>query len=165
MTTTRPDLPSAQTELKPLALTIARTIQATPVHLGSPEGTADLTAALTVAVAAYMGRELGPAPRVLGEIVAERTRQDVRWGEQNHPDGTAITGDDERAASARHTCQSMAARGEVTWRDILWEEVAEALAESDPARLRAELIQVAAVAAAWVEAIDRRPPAEPAPAT
>jgi hypothetical protein len=34
--------------------------------------------------------------------------------------------------------------------------VAEALAEDDPTLLRAELIQVAAVAVAWVEAIDRR---------
>lgn len=30
------------------------------------------------------------------------------------------------------------------------------MAEKDPVNLRAELIQVAAVAVAWVEAIDRR---------
>ena len=45
--------------------------------------------------------------------------------------------------------------GEGTWADILREEYFEALAETDPARLRVELIQVAAVAVAWVEAIDR----------
>ena len=35
------------------------------------------------------------------------------------------------------------------------EEVAEAFEEHDPARLRSELVQVAAVAVAWVEKIDR----------
>lgn len=39
---------------------------------------------------------------------------------------------------------------------MLLEEVAEAFAESDDARLRAELVQVAAVAQAWIESIDRR---------
>lgn len=42
------------------------------------------------------------------------------------------------------------------WRTILAEEVYEAFAETDPARLRHELVQVAAVAAAWVEDIDSR---------
>lgn len=42
------------------------------------------------------------------------------------------------------------------WRHILDEEVAEALAETDPERLRAELVQVAAVAVQWIEALDRR---------
>jgi malonyl CoA-acyl carrier protein transacylase len=44
----------------------------------------------------------------------------------------------------------------VTWEHILTEEHYEAMAEEDPTRLREELIQVAAVAVAWVEAIDRR---------
>jgi hypothetical protein len=40
---------------------------------------------------------------------------------------------------------------------VLNEEVAEAFAESDPAKLRAELLQVAAVCAAWIYDIDTRP--------
>lgn len=36
------------------------------------------------------------------------------------------------------------------------DEFYEAMAERDPAKLRAELLQVSAVAAAWVESIDRR---------
>ena len=107
---------------------------------------------------------------VLQEVHEERSRQNVKWGEQNHPNGTgphsiplkAIEGgyatpyanqlaDLATAATDRH-----AADGRVTWSDILLEEVFEALAESDPARLRTELIQVAAVATQWVEAIDRR---------
>jgi hypothetical protein len=94
--------------------------------------------------------------RVLADIGAERVAQNEKWGEQNHPDGTGITGDDERAANARHVCQAMASIGQGCWRDVLWEEVAEAFAEKDPPALRAELVQVAAVAAAWIEAIDRR---------
>jgi hypothetical protein len=90
----------------------------------------------------------------------ERARQDAKWGEQNHPNGT---GDEpgsrlraKQADHAREVCQKHAADGTVTWLDILREELAEAFAESDPVNLRSELIQVAAVAVAWVEAIDRR---------
>ncbi|MFG2400735.1 NUDIX hydrolase [Streptomyces lydicus] len=154
--TTRPEIATAQTELQPLARTIARTLQATPLNLGSPEGIADLTAALTVAIAAYMGRELGPAPGVLGEIVAERARQDARWGVQNRPNGTGTARQQVAAGVARARCQAAAERGEVTWHLISAEEHAEAMAESDPAKLRTELIQDIAVKVAWVQAIDRR---------
>lgn len=107
---------------------------------------------------------------VLEEIAAERAAQDARWGEQNHPDGTGTNWVDqirpafgwsgpeaEHAAElARNDCQRAARRGEATWLRILREKMVEAYAETDPAKLRAELIQVAAVAAAWAEAIDRR---------
>ena len=96
--------------------------------------------------------------RVLADIGAERVAQNEKWGEQNHPDGTALTGDSERAENARSICQAAALNGYTTWRHVLAEEVSEAFAESDPAALRAELIQVAAVACAWAEAIDRRTP-------
>jgi hypothetical protein len=94
-------------------------------------------------------------PAVLTEIAAERRRQDDRWGEQNHPDGTGIWYAD-RAAAERTRTNNAAADGTLTFRHVLAEEVAEAFAEDDPAKLRAELVQVAAVAAAWIEAIDRR---------
>lgn len=100
------------------------------------------------------------APRstlVLSEVAAERARQDAKWGEQNHPDGTedgAFFA--ERARLRKQLCQEHAAAGTVTWRHILDEEVHEAYTETDPAQLREELIQVAAVAVAWGEAIDRR---------
>lgn len=93
---------------------------------------------------------------VVGEVVAERDRQDAKWGEQNHPDGTGRTIHGWLAESARRTCQAASQQGVVTWGHILAEEFCEAMAESDPAKLRAELIQVSAVAVAWVEAIDRR---------
>lgn len=112
-----------------------------------------------------------PTSRVLYEVARERSRQDAQWGEQNHPDGTgprqpisigiAYMGD--VAAQMRRAANAAAGKvpglehhGPLTWRHILLEEVFEALAEDDPVKLRAELIQVAAVAVAQVEAIDRR---------
>lgn len=46
--------------------------------------------------------------------------------------------------------------GTVTWWHILREEVFEAAAEDDPAKLRAELIQVAAVALKMIDALDHQ---------
>lgn len=112
-----------------------------------------------------------PIP-ALGDVHAERLRQDEKWGEQNHPDGTGPRSrplHDWGISSARaetlatlftDATDAAAKRGEVTWRHILLEEVFEALAEADPAKLRTELIQVAAVATQWAEAIDRREDAQ-----
>lgn len=102
--------------------------------------------------------------RVLGEVADERTRQDAKWGEQNRPDGTGpstpwplFVGDGTAAANrARELVVRRAMDGHVTFRDILTQEVAGAYAQSDPAKLRGELIRIAAVACAWAEAIDRR---------
>ncbi|MFI6979949.1 hypothetical protein ACIBSV_15340 [Embleya sp. NPDC050154] len=103
-----------------------------------------------------VGRTCGFAA-VSAEIDAERAAQDAKFGEQNWPDGTG--GPVMRFEADRHrdACQHLAAHGGPDWRSILLEEVYEALAEDETARLRAELVQVAAVAAAWIEAIDRRP--------
>ncbi|EGJ77721.1 putative NUDIX hydrolase [Streptomyces sp. Tu6071] len=152
--TTRPafDL----TPLHDLTKAIATAIAETPVRLGSPEGAADLAAAVAVRAAAYAGSVLPTSGRVLGEIAAERAAQDARWGEQAHPDGTGGPVMRARATEARAACQYLADNGGPDWRSILLEEVYEALAEEEPARLRAELVQVAAVATAWIEAIDRR---------
>lgn len=98
---------------------------------------------------------VAPGNAVLDEIRVERERQDEKWGEQNHPDGTNLKNDGWRT-HAREQCQRAAAEGRVTWAHILQEEFVEALAEVGPAKLRAELIQVAAVAVAWIEALDRR---------
>lgn len=92
---------------------------------------------------------------VLRYVNAERQHQDVKWGEQNHPDGTHARYT-QLADEARALCDEAATRGEVTWRHILTEEFFEATAETDEEKLRVELIQVAAVAVRWVEAIERR---------
>jgi hypothetical protein len=90
------------------------------------------------------------------QVLEERNRQDAKWGEQNHPDGTGIPSMVAAAERARRVTDHNAHWDKLTWADILREEFYEALAESDPGKLRTELIQVAAVAQAWVEAIDRR---------
>lgn len=94
--------------------------------------------------------------RVLQEVLAERIRQDERWGVQNHRDGTGSQEQQQASEVARRWSQDSFGSGYGTWPDVLAEEVTEANAERDPARLRAELIQVAAVAVNWIEAIDRR---------
>lgn len=93
---------------------------------------------------------------ILKEIVTERARQDDKFGEQNHTDGTGMPFDRDVADWKRQECDRRHRAGIGTWRDILDEEIAEAYAETDPANLRDELIQVAAVAVAWAECIDRR---------
>ena len=95
---------------------------------------------------------------ILAEIGDERRRQDKHWGlgQLGIPDGTGHEKFKELASSARIECDRATAAMEVTFVHILLEEVMEALAESDEDRLRVELIQVAAVAAKWVQAIDRR---------
>ncbi|WP_433622954.1 hypothetical protein [Nocardia sp. CA-120079] len=106
--------------------------------------------------------------RISAEVLTERANQDARWGEQNHPDGTgpAWARDEfgglggkltatEYADLMRWYCATAAAADRVTFRHILIEEIAEAFAEDDPIALRMELIQVAAVAQAWVAKLDR----------
>lgn len=122
-------------------------------------------------------RRLSDAEAVAADVAAERARQDAKWGEQNHLDGTGRVfrpldtiaaqssyfhatnrfGDAEDLASAAKRATDVAAgHGDVRWADILLEEVFEALAEAEPQRLYDELIQVAAVAQQWAEAIKRR---------
>lgn len=98
---------------------------------------------------------------VLAEVWNERAAQDAIFGQQDLPDGTGIVGDEDRANKARHVCDVMFEKGLGTFRDVFYEEVMEALAESDPVKLRAELIQAVAVGVKWIKAIDRRSSNEP----
>lgn len=99
----------------------------------------------------------GIAP-IMRDIRAERIRQAQLHGDQSHlPDGTGDQLARLTADNRRRECDLAQQEGQLTWRHILAEEAAEAMAEADPARLRAELIQVAAVCVQWVQAIDGRP--------
>lgn len=110
---------------------------------------------------------------VLEEVRAERHRQDTKWGQQNPPDLDPVLVE-RRVPPARHAekygiptaavarlhTETAMKDGRLTWGHILTEEhaeVIEAAAENELSAMRMELIQVAAVAVAWVEAIDRRP--------
>lgn len=62
------------------------------------------------------------------------------------------------AQEAKSWTDYMSDIGEVTWHDILTEEVMEAYAEDDPLLVREELVQVAAVAIKMIYAIDNGGP-------
>jgi hypothetical protein len=98
----------------------------------------------------------GPVPGLVDNVWQERQRQLAKWGEQHHPDGTGGPEAEFQANWDRAVCEQKAELGTLTWADILKEEASEAFAEDDVAKLRAELVQVAAVAAAWIEDIDSR---------
>lgn len=76
--------------------------------------------------------------RVFEAVIAERARQDRKWGTQNHSDAL--------------------------WLAILSEEFGEAAKEANETHFRgkdtgllvAELVQVIAVCKAWIECIERR---------
>lgn len=89
---------------------------------------------------------------ILGDVIEERRRQVVKWGQQDHPSGDTSPELQELCDRAQVLCKS----SDDTWPRILLEEVLEAFVEPEGPRLRQELIQVAAVAVAWIEAIDRR---------
>lgn len=113
---------------------------------------------------------------IAAEVVNEVTRSIAKHGEQRHlPMGT---GPSTRPLRTRPTIadlnpylpadglayratldtkahsQNEGGDGTITWWHILREEVFEAAAEDDTAKLRAELVQVAAVALKMIDAID-----------
>jgi hypothetical protein len=97
-------------------------------------------------------------PSIMSEVDAEVISQFDQWGEQNHP---LSYGDEFRIAYANAEMVYKAmntARVEtntLTWDGILLEEVYEALGTTDVQQMRAELIQVAAVAVSMADYIDR----------
>lgn len=104
---------------------------------------------------------------VLSDVRAERARQFATHGtNENFLDGTGPDVKwfgDVTASQAEQTLRTNyeayeAEHGVVTFRHLVAEEVAEAFQESNPARLRAELLQVAALAVSWIEKIDARIP-------
>jgi hypothetical protein len=98
-----------------------------------------------------------PGVKAFAEAVdAERQAQIAKFGDQRHPDGTGLPVYEHAARRYRDQADRNAASGVLAWRDVLLEEVYEALAESDPSNLRDELIQIASVCAAWVSDLDRR---------
>lgn len=100
---------------------------------------------------------------IIEAVVAERAAQDFKWGEQNHPDVDTSARSNHsmllRPDLFKRKVDQAATDGLLTWTDILLEELSEAVAEAakeDLVALKEELIQVTAVAVAWIEAIERR---------
>jgi hypothetical protein len=99
--------------------------------------------------------------RIYADIFAERKNQLDKWGEQHRNLGTGSKTWFNRAEKAKIRCDAQELNSQsdnpddkATWLAVLEEEFTEAMAESDYAALRAELIQVAAVAVAIIEDIE-----------
>lgn len=108
---------------------------------------------------------------ILEEIYEERERQEKKFPNQSLP-GYHIPACNNLADDGRYArwrCEGARKEGNLTWTHVLYEEVCEAVdeamivdgktftrAEKEEARgnLRAELIQVAAVAVRWIEQLD-----------
>ena len=93
---------------------------------------------------------------IIFEALAEIRRQDEEWGIQAHPDGTGGYEAEINAHSQKSVVDSMAMNGDITWKEILLEEVYEVFAETDPQKISEELNQVIAVAIQWRKAIANR---------
>jgi hypothetical protein len=94
---------------------------------------------------------------ILLEVEDELERAIAKFPDQHLADGTGGGFATAAAARAKLLTDYHAADGTVTWLDVLKEEVQEAFAETEWWRLRAELIQVAAMAVRWIEDGDSRP--------
>ena len=104
--------------------------------------------------------------KVLAEVYQERQRQEKKWGKQNHPIlPTGLVDFPEMICQSYGIPSENAAKkavelgvkhGNLTYYDIFIEEVSEAAACGNNVKhLREELIQVAAVAVAMIESLDR----------
>lgn len=100
---------------------------------------------------------------VLGDVLEERERQDDLWGEQNHPSIPSNVNREsyrefhrEQANMWKQVNGNRVDLDLLSWDGIALEEIEEALAEDDGPALYAELIQAAAVFAAWAETLRRQ---------
>lgn len=97
-----------------------------------------------------------PGMRNFAELVdAERARQIEKFGDQRHP----ILRGRSNQELFEHLAQAMRNTNDdpeqICWITILLEEAYEAGAELDPAKLRTELVQIAAVCQAIITDLDR----------
>jgi hypothetical protein len=96
--------------------------------------------------------------QIFAAIDQERKRQDEKWGEQNYP--IVRLGHNyifyNELNSLRNTNARLFMEGEISWSNILMEEVYKAFAETNPEKQREELVQVAAVAVQIIEYLDRK---------
>lgn len=94
---------------------------------------------------------------IFDAIDSERDRQDrLHPGTTHIPDGTGGERLELFLIAARGGYERAKAEGRLTHAHILAEEFGEAMVEKDQAKLRTELIEVAACCVKWVEAIEAR---------
>jgi len=103
--------------------------------------------------------EGGEMKNIFNEIRKERVRQDKKFGLQDHPminkdikkekleeDLKKIRFENDFSRPSKGNC----------WYYIFAEEILEAFSETEPEKQREEMIQVAAVAVAIIECLDRK---------
>jgi len=100
---------------------------------------------------------MGDDTRALHDISVEALRASVKYeGTDDLPDGTRNGGSwIVLRAQAKNACDRARREGRLTFAQVLEEEFYEALCEEDRVKLRAELVQVAAVAVRWIAKLDR----------
>jgi|SRR5579859_5199996 len=91
---------------------------------------------------------------VMEEIVDERFRQDAKWGEQNYKGGNGLASH-LGLAGVYKTLNDLPSI-QKTWKDVFLGEMHEALGATSDEELRQQLVQLAALAVAWIQAIDRK---------
>lgn len=94
--------------------------------------------------------------KAMSMIRDERRRQMAKWGEQNHPDGTGSSIAALIADQWKRVCDTKHEYNEDNWATIAAEEFFEMMAETDEDKLLEEVVQNAAVFAAWAEDLLRR---------
>lgn len=99
----------------------------------------------------------GVLAEIHSEVVDEHGRQALPYGGQDHPDNLNAEIDYERSGQLLQQAAALNANPDTrTWLGLLLEEVYAASAERDPAARRRCVLQVAAIAAGWLAAMDRR---------
>ncbi len=100
--------------------------------------------------------------RMVDEVALERVAQVSKWGEQSldlwdaldHPNPCVRASYEAELGSVKYLNDYSG--GGYDWYSVLMEEVYEAFLEEDPDKQRQEFIQVAAVALAIINDIDRK---------
>jgi len=95
---------------------------------------------------------------IFDEIKLERQRQDEKFGTQNHPmtpELFSLEGCKSRLEAMRHQNKINTQNKKDNWYHILAEEIFEVFSETDPNKQREEMIQVAAIAVAIIECLDK----------
>lgn len=100
--------------------------------------------------------DLSPTSPVLADIHVERMRQIAKFGEQHREDGSDPFTYRDIAARTRRNFLNAEAQGGATWHQAIDGPFYESISETDPAALRSALVELAAVACAWIEDIDSR---------
>ncbi len=94
---------------------------------------------------------------VLRDVVDELIDRTVRLTSlPTYRDGTGSTYDIAVRDRTRYIRKQAALLGNLSWRLLTAERIADLFAATDPQELRAELVRTIALLVEWTEAIDRR---------